>query len=55
MDTRNNPIIIDGRNDGRNGNRSSFGAVPQTRAASSLLSQVLVIASLGFFVSAVGV
>jgi hypothetical protein len=45
MDTRNNPIIIDGRN----GNRSSFGAVPQTRTTSALLSQVLVIASLGFF------
>ena len=51
MDNRNNPIIIDGRN----GNRSSFGAVPQSRTASSLLSQVLVIASVGFFVSAVGV
>ena len=51
MDTRNNPIIIDGRN----GNRSSFGAVPQTRTTSALLSQVLVIASLGFFTSAVGV
>jgi len=47
MDTRNNPIVIDGNN----GSRS----VLQTRAASSLLSQVLVIASLGFFVSAVGV
>jgi|GEM_PF-287407 modulator of FtsH protease len=51
MDNRNNPIIIDGRN----GNRTSFGAVPQSRTASSLLSQVLVIASLGFFTSAVGV
>lgn len=51
MDNRNNPIIIDGRN----GNRSSFGAVSQSRTASSLLSQVLVIASLGFFTSAVGV
>jgi FtsH-binding integral membrane protein len=47
MDTRNNPIIIDGRNGSQ-----SFG---QTRTASTLLSQVLVIASLGFFVSAVGV
>ena len=52
MDTRNNPIIIDGRN-GRPQNRpQTYG---QTRTASSLLSQVLVIASLGFFVSAVGV
>lgn len=53
MDNRNDPIIIDGRNDARN--RSTFGAVPQSRTASSLLSQVLVIASLGFFTSAVGV
>jgi FtsH-binding integral membrane protein len=52
MDTRNNPIIIDGRNDSRNNSAQSFG---QTRTSSSLLSQVLVIASLGFFVSAVGV
>ena len=51
MDTRNNPIIIDARNGSRNG----FGAVPQTRTTSALLSQVLVIASLGFFTSAVGV
>jgi FtsH-binding integral membrane protein len=47
MDTRNNPIVIEGNT----GSRS----VPQSRAASSLLSQVLIIASLGFFVSAVGV
>ena len=47
MDTRNNPIIIDGRNGSQ--------TVPQSRATSSLLSQVLIIASLGFFVSAVGV
>ena len=47
MDNRNNPIIIDGRNDSR-----TFG---QTRSASSLLSQVLVITSVGFFTSAVGV
>jgi modulator of FtsH protease len=47
MDTRNNPIIIDARNDPR--------GIAQSRSASSLLSQVLVIASLGFFVSAVGV
>lgn len=47
MDTRNNPIILDARNSGR--------SVPQSRATSSLLSQVLVIASLGFFVSALGV
>jgi FtsH-binding integral membrane protein len=51
MDTRNNPIIIDGRDGSRNGSQT----VPQSRATSSLLSQVLVIASLGFFVSAVGV
>jgi modulator of FtsH protease len=50
MDDRN-PIIIDARN----GNRNNLNAVPQTRATSSLLSQVLVIASLGFFVSALGV
>jgi FtsH-binding integral membrane protein len=47
MDTRNNPIVIDGRNDSR--------GVAQSVTASSLLSKVLVIASLGFFVSAVGV
>ena len=46
MDTRNNPIILDARNSGR--------SVPQSRATSSLLSQVLVIASLGFFVSGAG-
>jgi modulator of FtsH protease len=51
MDTRNNPIIIDGRN----GSRYPSQTLPQTRAASTLLGQVLVIASLGFFVSAVGV
>jgi FtsH-binding integral membrane protein len=47
MDTRNNPIILDARGNSR--------GVAQSRTASSLLSQVLVIASLGFFVSAVGV
>ncbi len=47
MDTRNNPIIIDARNNSR-----PYG---QTRSASSLLSQVLVITSVGFFTSAVGV
>jgi FtsH-binding integral membrane protein len=47
MDTRNNPIIIDATNTPR--------AFQRTQTASSLLSQVLVIASLGFFVSAVGV
>jgi FtsH-binding integral membrane protein len=41
--------------DGRNGIRNGENAIPQARATSSLLSQVLVIASLGFFVSAVGV
>jgi modulator of FtsH protease len=51
MDTRKNPIIIDGRNDGRNRSQA-FG---QTRSSSSLLSQVLVITSVGFFTSAVGV
>jgi FtsH-binding integral membrane protein len=51
MDIRNNnPIIIDGRN----GSRSTSG-FPQSRTDTSLLSKVLVIASLGFFVSAVGV
>ena len=47
MDTRNNPIIIDAQNDPR--------GIAQSRSASTLLSRVLVIASLGFFVSAVGV
>ena len=47
MDNRNNPIIIDGRNGSQ--------TVGQTRSASSLLSQVLVITSVGFFTSAVGV
>jgi modulator of FtsH protease len=47
MDTRNNPIIIDANNAPR--------SIQQSQTASSLLSQVLVIASLGFFVSAVGV
>jgi FtsH-binding integral membrane protein len=47
MDNRNNPIIIDARNSSQ-----TFG---QTRSASSLLSQVLVITSVGFFTSAVGV
>ncbi len=51
MDTRNNPIVIDGRN----GSRYPSNAVPQSRAASSLLGQVLIIASVGFFTSAVGV
>lgn len=51
MDPRNSPIIIDGRTGSPN-RAQSFG---QTSTASSLLSQVLVIASLGFFVSAVGV
>jgi modulator of FtsH protease len=51
MDNRNNPIILDGNNESANRSQA-FG---QTRTASSLLSQVLVIASLGFFVSAVGV
>jgi len=50
MDTRNNPIVIDGRD----GSRDSSGVL-QSRATSSLLSKVLVIASLGLFVSAVGV
>ena len=50
MDNRN-PIIIDARD----GNRNDLSAVPQSRSASSLLSQVLVITSLGFFTSAVGV
>jgi modulator of FtsH protease len=49
MDTRNNPIIIDG-----NQPRAGFGGA-QTQAAPALLSQVLLITSLGFFVSAFGV
>jgi FtsH-binding integral membrane protein len=52
MDNRNNPIIIDGRNGSRNDGSQTFG---QTRSASSLLSQVLVITSVGFFTSALGV
>jgi FtsH-binding integral membrane protein len=50
MDTRNNPIIIDGNN-----NRTRFGAPATARTSSSLLSQVLIITSVGFFTSAVGV
>ena len=50
-DTRNNPIIIDARNNSPY--RAQTGV--QTRTSSSLLSRVLVIASLGFFTSAVGV
>ena len=49
MDNRDNPIIIDGRNGSQ-----TFGRT-QTRTASSLLAQVLVITSVGFFTSAVGV
>ncbi len=49
MDNRDNPIIIDGRNGSQ-----TFGRT-QTRSASSLLAQVLVITSVGFFTSAVGV
>ena len=49
MDNRDNPIIIDGRN-----NTQTIGQT-QTRTASSLLAQVLVITSIGFFTSAVGV
>ena len=49
MDNRDNPIIIDGRN-----GTQTFGRT-QTRTASSLLAQVLVITSVGFFTSAVGV
>jgi FtsH-binding integral membrane protein len=48
MDTRNNPIIIDGRTDTRFGGRS-------TSTTSSLLGQVLMITSVGFLTSAVGV
>lgn len=48
MDTRNNPILIDGRNGSQ-----TFG---QSRTATSaLLSQVLLISSLGFLVTALGV
>jgi FtsH-binding integral membrane protein len=47
MDTRNNPIIIDG-------DRTSFGN-RSTTATSSLLGQVLLITSVGFLTSAVGV
>jgi len=47
MDTRNNPIIL-------NGERTGFGA-RGTTATSSLLGQVLLITSVGFLTSAVGV
>jgi modulator of FtsH protease len=47
MDTRNNPIILDG-------DRSGFGA-RSTSATSSLLGQVLLITSVGFLTSAAGV
>jgi modulator of FtsH protease len=47
MDTRNNPIII-------NGDRTSFGN-RSTAATTSLLGQVLLITSVGFLTSAVGV
>jgi modulator of FtsH protease len=48
MDTRNNPIIIDGRNGSQ-----TFGKSRTTTSA--LLSQVLLISSLGFLVTALGV
>lgn len=48
MDTRNNPIIIDGR-----GNRAGFGS--RSTTTTSLLGQVLLITSVGFLTSAVGV
>jgi modulator of FtsH protease len=51
MDTRNNPIIIEGSSSPR----TRFGAPADTRTSSSLLSQVLIITSVGFFTSAVGV
>lgn len=54
METRDNPIIIDGRNGSRYPSPNSQ-SLPQTRAASTLLGQVLLIASVGFFISAVGV
>jgi modulator of FtsH protease len=47
MDTRNNPIIIDGR--------SGSQISGQSRVATTLLSQVLLISSLGFLVTAFGV
>lgn len=55
MNNRNNPIIIEGRNDSRSRYTNGAQSYGQSRTASSLLSQVLVIASLGFFVSSVGV
>jgi FtsH-binding integral membrane protein len=48
MDTRNNPIIIEGSSSPR----TRFGAPADTRTSSSLLSQVLIITSVGFFTSA---
>jgi len=46
MDTRNNPIIIDG-------DRTGFGA--RTTSTTSLLGRVLLITSVGFLTSAIGV
>ncbi|MGA7158219.1 MAG: Bax inhibitor-1 family protein [Acidobacteriaceae bacterium] len=56
-DTRNNPIIIDATNNARDRVQpfDRVGGVIQSRSSSSLLSRVLVISSLGFFVSAIGV
>ncbi|MGC9199145.1 MAG: Bax inhibitor-1 family protein [Acidobacteriaceae bacterium] len=48
-----NPIIIDARNSAF-GRSDAFGRA-RTQSASSLLSRVLVITSLGFFVSAIGI
>jgi modulator of FtsH protease len=53
-DPQNNPIILDARN-GSPYRGQPYGQGVQTRSASSLLSQVLVITSVGFFTSAVGV
>jgi FtsH-binding integral membrane protein len=48
MDTRNNPILIDGRD-----NRAAYGS--RSTTTTSLLGQVLLITSVGFMTSAVGV
>ena len=52
-ETRSNPIIIDAGNGGFS--RSDAFGRTRTQSTSSLLSRVLVIASLGFFVSAIGI
>jgi len=51
MDTRNNPIVIDGRS----GQQAAYGQRGVAESSTGLLSKVLVLTSVGFLVSAVGV